>query len=155
MRFSLRIPFLARDTVPPSMTERFFAAQNEARTYGGITGLAAYWWNEKAARAAQARADDMVARDYFAHKTPDGTSGYVEELAKQDVTAFTWAGENLAANNYPASEAVERAMVTLMNSPTHRANILDQTFDSCGIGYAERPTKVHVFVSIFLAGVGP
>lgn len=152
MRFTFRIPFLARDTQPPSMTERFFAAQNEARTYGGITGLAPYWWNEVAARAAQARADDLVARDYFSHDTPDGEKGYTQELRG---VSYSWAGENIAANNYPASEAVERAITTLMNSPTHRANILDPVFESCGIGYAIRPTKVHVFVSIFLAGVGP
>ena len=152
MRFTLRIPFLARDTQPSSMPEQFFAATNAERTTMGLTP---YWWSERAAKVAQARADDMVARDYFAHKTPDGVSGYVEELAKQGVTTFAWAGENLAANSYPASQAIERSIATLMNSPTHRANIVDPEFDSCGIGYAERPTKVHVFVSIFLAGVGP
>ena len=152
MRFFLRIPFLARDTQPPSIVERFFAATNAEREKAGLTP---YWWNERGARVAQARCDDMVTRDYFSHTTPDGIKGYTEELARQGVTTFRWAGENLTANNYPASEAVERAMVTLMNSPTHRANILDVEFESCGIGYALRPTGVHLFVSIFLAGVGP
>ena len=152
MRFTLRIPFLARDTQTPSMTERFFAATNAQRTKAGQTP---YWWHERAARVAQARCDDMVARDYFGHTTPDGTKGYVEELQAQGIANWILAGENLAQNGYPETEAVERSMTTLMNSPTHRANILDPVFESCGIGYAQRPTGVHLWAQVFLAGVGP
>ena len=152
MRFTLRIPFLARDTQPPSIVERFFAATNAEREKAGLTP---YWWNERGAKVAQARCDDMVARDYFSHTTPDGVKGYTEELRNRGITSFAWAGENLAQNGYPEAEAVERSMTTLMNSPTHRANILDPVFESCGIGYAQRPTGVHLWAQVFLAGVGP
>lgn len=156
--FRMMIPGITADgampkgTQAPPVTERFFAATNAERV---AAGLQPYTWNARAAMAAQARADDLVARDYFGHVTPDGASGYVEELARQGVITFILAGENLSQNNYQLSETIERAMITLMNSPTHRENILDQTFDSCGVGYRERPTGVHVFVAIFLAGVGP
>ena len=152
MRFALRIPFLARDTQPPSMAERFFAATNAQRTKAG---LAPYWWHERAAKVAQARCDDMVTRDYFSHTTPDGMKGYTDELRKLSITSWILAGENLAQNGYPEAEAVERSINTLMNSPTHRANILDTVFESCGIGYAQRPTGVHLWAQVFLAGVGP
>lgn len=136
----------------PPVGERFLKAMNTVRAGGG---LEPYWWNEKAARAAQARVADMVARDYFSHKTPEGTSGYVEELWKQGVTNFTLAGENLAMNNFAFNESVERAMVTLMASPTHRDNIMDTTFESVGVGWAEGPTGVFRYCTIFLSGVAP
>jgi uncharacterized protein YkwD len=164
--FRLVIPGIASDGTEPTpeptvetqpqhivtVEERFLARINAERA---AVGLEPYWWNERAAHVAQRRADDMATRDYFSHKTPEGLSGYVEGLRSEGVITYTFAGENLAMNNFPFGESVERAMDTLMQSSTHRANILDSTFDSVGIGWAEGPSGVYRYVQIFLAGVAP
>ena len=66
--------------------------------------------------AAQAKANDMAAKGYFAHIAPDGKDSWYW-FAQQDYT-FDYAGENLAVD-FSDSGDVERAW---MNSPTHRAN---------------------------------
>lgn len=92
--------------------------------------------------AAQAKANDMAQKGYFAHHSPEGlTPWHWFELVGY---SFTHAGENLAVN-FSDSEDVERAW---MNSPLHRANILNGTFTEIGIATAvgEYEGKKAVFV---------
>jgi len=85
--------------------------------------------------AAQAKADDMAAKGYFAHVTPEGNQPwYWFSLAGYDYSA---AGENLAVN-FSDSEIVEEAW---MKSPTHRANILNVKFTEIGIATARGEYK--------------
>ncbi|GHA86512.1 CAP domain-containing protein [Streptomyces termitum] len=81
-------------------------------------------------RAAQAHADDMAARDYYAHDTPEGRDGGDRITA----TGYGWSrwGENI--HKGPATP--ERAMRDWMGSPSHRANILDCAFRDVGAGVA-------------------
>lgn len=88
---------------------------------------------------AQAKADDMAAKGYFAHTSPDGHDPWY--WFKQVGYKFTYAGENLAVD-FSDSVDVERAW---MNSPTHRKNLLDPHFTEVGIAtasgfYQGRPT---------------
>ncbi|MBI5004417.1 hypothetical protein HZC00_04990 [Candidatus Kaiserbacteria bacterium] len=80
--------------------------------------------------AAQTKADDMAAKGYFAHTSPDGTDPWhwFAEAGYQ----FDYAGENLAID-FSDSADVERAW---MNSPTHRENILNTQFTEIGIATA-------------------
>ncbi len=80
--------------------------------------------------AAQMKANDMVAKNYFAHNSPEGlTSWYWFDLVGYD---YQYAGENLAVN-FTESADVNQAW---MNSPLHRANILNKKFTEIGIGTA-------------------
>lgn len=80
--------------------------------------------------AAQAKADDMAAKGYFAHTAPDGTDPWhwFEKVGYK----YAYAGENLAID-FSDSLDVERAW---MNSPTHRENILNEHFTEIGIATA-------------------
>lgn len=80
--------------------------------------------------AAQAKADDMAAKGYFAHVSPDGKNSWY--WFKEAGYSFAYAGENLAVD-FSDSADVERAW---MNSPTHRKNILDTNFTEIGIAVA-------------------
>ena len=82
-------------------------------------------------KAAQAKADDMAAKSYFAHVSPDGTNSWY--WFRQQGYTFLYAGENLAVD-FSDSINVERAW---MNSPTHRANILNGHFTEIGIATAQ------------------
>jgi len=81
--------------------------------------------------AAQEKANDMVKNGYFAHTSPAGiTPWYWFENVGYN---FAYAGENLAVN-FTDSQEVTNAW---LNSPLHRANILNTNFTDIGIATAE------------------
>lgn len=86
--------------------------------------------NSSLTKAAQAKADDMVKRDYWAHETPDGK----EPWAFIDKTGYIYykSAENLAYGFNTSSATV----AGWMNSPQHRANILDPALADVGFGIA-------------------
>lgn len=88
-------------------------------------------------RAAQAKADDMVARQYFAHNTPDGKTPWTffEAVGYKYLTA----GENLAVH----FNDVEPLQDAWMNSPGHKANILNSSFKEMGVGIARGTFEGH------------
>ncbi|HRH24386.1 MAG TPA: CAP domain-containing protein [Candidatus Paceibacterota bacterium] len=91
--------------------------------------------NPKLVAAAQAKANDMAAKGYFAHNSPDGQTSWT--WFQQAGYSFSYAGENLAVN-FADSEDVEEAW---MDSPTHRANILNGKFTEIGIATAQGEYK--------------
>lgn len=107
---------------------------NEQREQHGELPLAE---NSKLIAAAAAHSEDMVARDYFEHTTPSGeqfqarilASGYVPHGAAYEI------GENIDCATLSLSTPA--ATVTAwMNSPEHRANILNGEFRESGVGVA-------------------
>lgn len=99
--------------------------------------------NQTLVLAAQMKANDMAAKSYFAHTSPEGKSPW--HWVKQAGYNFTYAGENLAVN-FSDSVDVERAWT---NSPGHRANIVNGKYTEIGIATAEgfyngRPTTFVV-----------
>ena len=81
--------------------------------------------------AAQAKANDMLANQYFAHVSPSAKTPW--DFIANAKYNYIIAGENLAINYY-SSESVEQAW---MNSPGHRANILNSNFENIGIGISQ------------------
>jgi uncharacterized protein YkwD len=93
--------------------------------------------------AAQAKANHMAEYGYFAHVSPDGKNSWY--WFREAGYKFIYAGENLAVD-FSDSQDVESAW---MNSPTHRANILNGKFTEIGIAtakgsYQGRPTTFVV-----------
>ncbi len=81
--------------------------------------------------AAEDKANDMAKNGYFAHTSPTGiTPWYWFEKVGYN---FEYAGENLAINFIDSKDV----MNAWMNSPEHRANILDSHFTQIGIATAE------------------
>ncbi len=86
-------------------------------------------------KAAQLKANDMAEKGYFSHNTPDGkTPWYWFDLAGYKYAA---AGENLAVN-FIDSKDVTNAW---LNSPLHRANILNGRYTEIGIATAKGTYK--------------
>ncbi|MBA3788768.1 hypothetical protein H0X32_00015 [Patescibacteria group bacterium] len=88
-------------------------------------------------RAAQAKADDMARYSYFAHVSPSGINSWY--WFKQAGYPFIYAGENLAVD-FTDSSQVNQAW---LNSPTHRANILNGHFTQIGIATAQGTFQGH------------
>jgi uncharacterized protein YkwD/stress response protein SCP2 len=78
--------------------------------------------------AAQAHSADMVARDFYAHTSPDGSRPW--DRAAAAGCARRTIGENIACGQRSPAEVVRG----WMNSPGHRANILGRDFTHIGIG---------------------
>ncbi|WP_309053593.1 CAP domain-containing protein [Streptomyces sp.] len=78
--------------------------------------------------AAQRHADDMAARDYYAHDTPEGR----DAGDRISATGYTWSA--WAENIHRGPKTPARAMEDWMESPGHRENILNCSFDEIGVG---------------------
>ncbi|MFJ3499388.1 MULTISPECIES: CAP domain-containing protein [unclassified Streptomyces] len=101
------------------------ALVNAERAEAGCRSLR----SEKRLRAAaRGHADDMAARDYYAHSGPEGRDGG-DRMTSAGYAWSTW-GENI--HRGPKSPA--RAVADWMESPGHRANILNCAFQDIGVG---------------------
>lgn len=114
-------------------TSGLLSATNSQRAANGKAALSI---NSKLNSAAQAKANDMVARDYWSHNTPDGQAPWVFFDAAGYV--YLKAGENLAYG-FSTSNAT---IVGWMNSPSHKANLLDSNYTEVGFGFANSPNFV-------------
>ncbi len=82
-------------------------------------------------KAAQMKADDMAAKGYFAHQSPEGrTPWWWLDQVRYD---YEYVGENLAIN-FSDSNEIDAAW---MNSSGHRENILNANFNEVGIATAQ------------------
>jgi uncharacterized protein YkwD len=98
---------------------------NTQRLNNGETALAL---NGLLDNAAQAKANDMAARDYWSHNTPDGQTPWSFMTAAG--YSYQLAGENLAYGFTTSSDTI----TGWMNSPGHRANILNSGYTEVGFG---------------------
>lgn len=76
---------------------------------------------------AEARALDMVERQYFAHVSDEGNSA--ESVAQEKGYGYVVIGENIALGNFRDDEDL---VSQWMGSPSHRANILKTTYTHMG-----------------------
>lgn len=84
--------------------------------------------NSKLIAAANIKSQDMLDRSYFAHVDPDGN--YVwPTIEAQGYKPYKALGENLAID-FTSADSVVTAW---MNSPGHRANILNEKFEDQGM----------------------
>ena len=81
-------------------------------------------------KVAQLKAEDMAAKGYFAHTSPDGKAPWY--WFKQVGYNYSYAGENLAVDFTDSQDVA----VAWMNSPEHRANILKDQYTEVGTGVA-------------------
>jgi uncharacterized protein YkwD len=111
-------------------TSSLLSNTNAQRAANGLGALAI---NSLLNQAAQNKANDMVTRDYWSHNTPDGQTPWTFVVAVG--YSYQTAGENLAYGFTSASDA----LTGWMNSPGHRANILNTSFSQVGFGVANSP----------------
>jgi len=79
-------------------------------------------------RMAKAKLDDMFAQDYFEHDNPQGVG--VSDLADSIGYAYLLIGENLALGEFKDNKHLVQSW---MESPGHRANILNKKYAEIGI----------------------
>lgn len=107
--------------------ESLLVQTNRERTGSGSKTLKL---NDKLSQAANKKALDMAARDYWSHNTPDGNEPWV--FIAESGYEYKKAGENLAYGFRDSAATING----WMNSPSHKANLLDDSFTEVGFGYA-------------------
>ena len=108
-------------------SDALLSATNTQRDQNGVASLNI---NGDLTAAAQAKANDMVKRNYWSHNTPDGQEPWV--FIQATGYKYTKAGENLAYGFDNSGDTV----TGWMNSASHRENLLDSAFTDVGFGYA-------------------
>lgn len=139
--FSLLL--FARPSVSRAATytaEELISRTNTVRVEQGLSALTS---NAQLQAAAQAKANDMFAKNYFGHYSPAGTAPWT--FFKAAGYSFTAAGENLAADYIDVGDIVP----AWMSSKTHRDNLLSPTYRDIGIAVMDgtmngSPTTVVV-----------
>jgi hypothetical protein len=119
------LPARAQENGP---AQALFDSANHERA---ARGLAPLKWSDTLATAAREHAQRMAAQKTLSHQLP-GEPGMVDR-ASQAGARFTMLAENVAEG--PSAESVHQGW---MNSPPHRANLLNAQIDSVGISVAER-----------------
>lgn len=102
--------------------ENIFNGVNEARYNAGLPILKR---NPVLDAAAKRKLDDMRAKNYFAHDTPDGMKPWIFFEGYE----YKRAGENLAHQFDTVQETVDGWIA----SPTHYANIVKPEYTETGI----------------------
>ncbi|MGC9599566.1 MAG: CAP domain-containing protein [Minisyncoccia bacterium] len=92
--------------------------------------------------AAQEKANDMVTNNYFAHTSPSGLTPWYwfQNVGYQ----FAVAGENLAVDFADSSDVTN----AWLNSPEHRANIMNAGFSEIGMATAQGEFEGHPAVYV-------
>lgn len=105
-------------------------------------GLAPLTVDAAAASAAQTRAVEIQTS--FSHTRPDGRS-FTTALTEAGAR-FMGAGENIAYGQ----STPEQVMNGWMNSSGHRANILNSSYTSIGVGYYRSASGVNYWTQLFM-----
>ncbi|MFJ7405910.1 MULTISPECIES: CAP domain-containing protein [unclassified Lysinibacillus] len=101
---------------------------NAERTKAGLKALQT---DDKLMAAAREKSQDMQSKKYFSHTSP--TFGSPFDRMKALGITYKSAGENIAQGQRTPQEVVQ----AWMDSPGHRANILNATYTHIGVGYVK------------------
>jgi len=133
-------------TLDPTPAElALFHLSNDDRARAGLPQLR---FDIEALAVARARAAAQPSNSPLTHFDAAGKMAFADMLGDSGLT-YDLAGENLARVAGPASVAAERAEEGLMNSPTHRANILEPSFELLAVGSTIDSEGRVVFAQVF------
>lgn len=106
-------------------TQQLLVASNSGRANVQTQSLTL---DRELTAAAQAKAQDMVARNYWSHTTPEGQEPW--DFAKAVGYDYRALGENLAYG-FDSPQSIIKGW---LQSPEHRTNMLDPAYSEVGFG---------------------
>ncbi|MFE5890274.1 CAP domain-containing protein [Streptomyces sp. NPDC056462] len=89
-------------------------------------------------KAAQRHSADMAKHNYVGHIGSHGST-IVDRVEASGYTGWSALAENVAAVHVTAAGVVK----SWMNSPGHRANILNCSLEHVGVGYVKQAGSAH------------
>ena len=140
-------PKPAATTAPTNTSGNYTAFQksivqlvNKERAAVGLNALTE---NADLDKVATLKSQDMVNLNYFDHTSP--TYGSPFDMITQFGIPYSYAGENIAYGQ----TSPEDVMNGWMNSPGHKANILNSNFTQIGVGVAKKANGQYVWTQTF------
>jgi uncharacterized protein YkwD len=125
---TIYLPLVAKPAASVPFADEVIVLVNQERASNGCPALVK---NDALTNAAQGHSTDMALNDFFSHTGSDGSSPGTRATR----VGYSWSlGENIAAGQSTPQHAVQ----DWMNSPGHRANILNCSFSDTGVGYYYR-----------------
>ena len=103
--------------------EQLVSLTNKKREEVGLPSLTL---NPNLSQAAALKGQDMFAKDYWAHNSPDGITPWA--FIKQSGYNYAYAGENLARGFNSAADVINAWMA----SPKHKENMLFKNYNDGG-----------------------
>jgi uncharacterized YkwD family protein/spore coat assembly protein SafA len=125
-----------------SIENQVIQLTNQQRVQNGLKPLTPNW---ELSRVARYKAMDMRDKNYFSHTSP--TYGDPFTMMKNFGIAYRTAGENIAAGQATPQEVV----TAWMNSPGHRANILNTSYTQIGVGFAQGGSQRYYWSQMFIS----
>jgi len=110
----------------------------ETNTHRSIEKADNLTLNKTLNKAAQAKVEDMFAKQYFEHVSPTGIGP--ADLAESVGYKYVRVGENLALGNFQDDADIVQAW---MDSPGHRENIVSSGFSEIGIAVGQGKYEGH------------
>lgn len=111
---------------PSQSAQQVLDLVNRERSKAGLSSLS---MNSNLSKVAMAKAQDMYNNNYFDHQSP--TYGSPFDMMTAFGVTYNSAGENIAKGQTSPAEVMNQ----WMNSPGHRANILNSSYTQIGIAY--------------------
>jgi uncharacterized protein YkwD len=133
------------DTTPTQNEKALLDMTNADRSQNGLPAVS---FDPASLHVARIRAAAQIAVGPLSHYNSLGELAFAGLLGDVGVR-FSLAGENLVRTTSEDANTVGRLNNALMNSPTHRANILEPTFDLLAVGAASGPDGRLAFAEIF------
>ena len=109
-----------------SFEEQVVVLVNQERKKAGLAPLT---HRADIKNVAEKKAMDMINSNYFSHTSPNYGSPF--DMLKSFGVSYRTAGENIAKGQ----KSPQEVMNAWMNSSGHRANILNGSYTSIGVGY--------------------
>jgi uncharacterized protein YkwD len=115
---------------------------NEERSLFGLPALS---FDKSLTSLARVHSEDMLTNNYFAHNDAQGCSS----SCRLTNAGYSWqaAGENIylmSGYQITIDKVVSMAVESWMQSPGHRANVLNPSFTHEGVGVAFEGTRLYV-----------
>lgn len=108
-------------------------------------GLAPLKLSTSLDNVAQSKAQDMINENYFGHTSPKYGSPF--NMMSEYGIHYSYAGENIAAGQADPTTVMQ----DWMNSPGHRANILNKNYTEIGVGVAHGGSYGTYWVQEFIS----
>ena len=118
------------------LTKAKIIAETNIQRYNQGDGFLPLFENEKLNKAALAKANDMFLNQYFEHVSPSGVDPV--KLVQSVGYDYITTGENLILGNFASEKELVQAW---MDSPGHRANILNDRYTEIGVAIVKGEYK--------------
>lgn len=123
---------------PRPTVQNLLTSVNEVRAKAGVPPLVI---DERLNKSAQTKADDMKARNYFGHVSPDGVRG--NDIAHGNMPECVALNENITDSGTPEYNTLEAGMKAWVDSPGHYKQMIKPEYSRTGFGITSTGLVQH------------